>query len=249
MVDLDDLKAKALAATDCNLDTAQIVRNNPGNEYECPVCGGEGYVSGVVDYCNIDGLAIGVMFYGIGNEFGADEEYFRAASPAAVLELIKRLETAESERDRLRAELGAKARMSIELGIFERMLDPEWDGEFSAIDSEYMHHVHERLYSVLKENCNLKAELESLRAKNASLKAQIDYPESVLLQEPYCWVWQHANGSPGVGMFSSEQAAKDAWDIIAPNGKAIPLYASPVPAQQPADVTPNTSKPTGEQNQ
>ena len=63
----------------------------------------------------------------------------------------------------------------------------------------------------------------------SELKAQI---EAARNQEPYCWVWSQANGNPGVGMFSSEQVAKDAWDIISPNGKAIPLYASPVPAQQ-----------------
>ncbi len=70
------------------------------------------------------------------------------------------------------------------------------------------------------------AEKYFLEAKE--LRERIETAEK---QEPFCWVWQNENGNPGRGMYETEQAAKDAWDIISPSGKAIPLYASPVLAQ------------------
>lgn len=75
--DLDALERAALAATPQGIDTAQVVHDCEG------------------DYCNFDGAAIGVQFYGIGNEFGAAERYYRAANPAAILKLIRRLREVE----------------------------------------------------------------------------------------------------------------------------------------------------------
>jgi hypothetical protein len=111
------LKEAAQAATAQNLDTAQQVeRFEDGSHITCPTCGGEGYAELNSDFCNYDGKAIGVQFYGIGPEHSAAEAYFRAASPAAILELIAmieqqvaRLTALESERDALLAAAGKEA--------------------------------------------------------------------------------------------------------------------------------------------
>ncbi|MBE8590725.1 hypothetical protein IQK56_07160 [Pseudomonas sp. MAFF 301449] len=90
MPDYNELKRLAEAATPQEFDTAE---EKSGNGYiECPHCGGSGEVEIEADYCNYDGAAIGVQFYGIGHEFGAAEAYYRAANPAAVLTLIADLE-------------------------------------------------------------------------------------------------------------------------------------------------------------
>lgn len=94
---LEVLKKAALAATPQNLDSAEIVENPQTGEkfLECPCCGGEGSVKLHADYCNYDGHALGVQFYGIGPEHLAAEAYFRAASPATILALIERVGRAE----------------------------------------------------------------------------------------------------------------------------------------------------------
>lgn len=88
------LKAAAEKATALNLDSAQIVRSNDGY-FECPVCGGAGEVEAENDFCNIDSVALGVQFYGIGEHHGAAESYFRAVPPSATLSLL-----AEREADK-----------------------------------------------------------------------------------------------------------------------------------------------------
>lgn len=82
----NELKRLAEAATPQNFDSAEEKSEN--GYIECPHCGGQGEVERQVDYCNYDNVAIGVQFYGIGNEFGAAEDYYRAANPAAVVALI-----------------------------------------------------------------------------------------------------------------------------------------------------------------
>lgn len=93
------LKAAAEKATSLNLDSAEIQRGSDGY-YECPVCCGAGEVEAKADFCNIDGLALGVQFYGIGEHHGAAEEYFRAAAPANILDLL-----AERDADKMRIEM------------------------------------------------------------------------------------------------------------------------------------------------
>jgi hypothetical protein len=94
--DWEELKKLAEAATPGDLDTC----NDPADEYggkdpsgwlECPACGGSGEVEGVT-YCNFDHVAMGVQFFGIGNEFTNYEKFFRAFNPATVLELIAEVE-------------------------------------------------------------------------------------------------------------------------------------------------------------
>jgi hypothetical protein len=94
---IEALKAAALAATPQNIDSAQrIERYEDGSFISCPACGGEGNVELNSDFCNYDGEALGVQFYGIGNAHVLAEAYFRAAKPATVLALIERLERAEA---------------------------------------------------------------------------------------------------------------------------------------------------------
>jgi hypothetical protein len=94
---IEALKAAALAATPQDIDSAESIdRFEDGSHVECPACGGEGHVELEADFCNYDGTAIGVQFYGIGNAHGAAESYLRAAMPSNVLALIERLERAEA---------------------------------------------------------------------------------------------------------------------------------------------------------
>ena len=94
------LKAAAEKATALNLDTAQEVRDEDGY-LECPVCGGEGSVDAERDYCNIDGVALGIQFYGIGEHHGLAEQYFRIATPANILALVEALEKAQQVDEEL----------------------------------------------------------------------------------------------------------------------------------------------------
>ena len=93
MIDTTKLRELAMKATPQNFETAQI---KPGNaaSIECPFCGGEGLIASEGGYCNYDGVAIGVEFYGVGTEFGAAEAYYRAANPATVLALLDSLDHA-----------------------------------------------------------------------------------------------------------------------------------------------------------
>jgi hypothetical protein len=94
---IESLKGAALAATPQDIDAAQRIEHyEDGNHIECPICGGDGYVELNADFCNYDGEAQGVQFYGIGDAHVVAEAYFRAAKPATVLALIERLERAES---------------------------------------------------------------------------------------------------------------------------------------------------------
>lgn len=107
MTDISELvqmiKAAVEKATPLCLDTSQEVRND--DDYiECPACCGEGHVDAETDYCNIDGVPLGVQFYGIGEYHGAAEEYFRIVTPANILALTTELEKA---RERI-AELEAR---------------------------------------------------------------------------------------------------------------------------------------------
>ncbi|WP_103727618.1 hypothetical protein [Novosphingobium sp. HII-3] len=90
----DTLKALHEAATPGDLSAAE--EYTASETVECPCCQGDGEVE-AADYCNFDGVALGVQFYGIGQEFGAHEAlwtYLRNAVPE-ILTLI-------AERDALR---------------------------------------------------------------------------------------------------------------------------------------------------
>ncbi|QMV32437.1 hypothetical protein KMC43_gp62 [Ralstonia phage Raharianne] len=103
-LDLNELERLAREATPQDFDSGEIMRN-AGEWIDCPHCGGEGAVQLEIDYCNYDGQALGVQFYGIGNAHGAAERYYRAMRPAVALTMIaciRELEAAEAEVERLR---------------------------------------------------------------------------------------------------------------------------------------------------
>lgn len=106
----EEIRKRAEAATPGNLDTV----NDPNDEYggrsegvyECPMCNGDGSVDGVT-YCNFDDVAMGVQFFGIGEEHGKYEQFFRAANPAAVLALLSALDAAIERAEKAEALWGA----------------------------------------------------------------------------------------------------------------------------------------------
>jgi len=71
----DMIEALAAKATRGDLSTAQ--RHIAREVVECPFCRGDGELD-ATDYCNFDGKALGVQFYGIGSEFGAHEALWTA---------------------------------------------------------------------------------------------------------------------------------------------------------------------------
>lgn len=76
LVRLDKLEALLALASPQALETAEIVRRD--DEYlDCPCCDGEGSVDGAT-YLNYDGFAVGVQFFGVGEQFVHNEEAFRA---------------------------------------------------------------------------------------------------------------------------------------------------------------------------
>ncbi|PWD66541.1 hypothetical protein [Pectobacterium parmentieri] len=91
-----EIKSAAESSTALNLDTAESVDIDDDGYIVCPVCEGDGGVHHT-DYCNIDHVALGVSFYGIGDEFGLAEKYFRAVSPANVKRLIDHIAALEQQ--------------------------------------------------------------------------------------------------------------------------------------------------------
>lgn len=91
-IDKQALREAAEKATALNLDTALEVRNHDDQYIECPTCCGDGHIEVDTDYCGIDGVALQVLFYGIGEHHGLAEAYFRAANPATVLALLDDLD-------------------------------------------------------------------------------------------------------------------------------------------------------------
>lgn len=85
-IDLEKLLELAGKATPQHFDLAQMVTSD--GLIECPCCSGSGEVELGNDYCNYDGAAIGVQFYGIGDAHVNAEEFYRAANPATVTELV-----------------------------------------------------------------------------------------------------------------------------------------------------------------
>ena len=119
-LDLERMREVALKATPGDLDTIPKPNSEYGGHetgrYTCPCCGGDGEVEGET-FTNFDGVAIGVQFFGIGNEFKNYEEFFRTANPAAVIAILDALsseraarEEAEGERDAALREMSKYAR-------------------------------------------------------------------------------------------------------------------------------------------
>ncbi|CBJ38279.1 protein of unknown function [Ralstonia solanacearum CMR15] len=103
-LDINELERLAREATPQDFDSGEIM-SNAGEWIDCPHCGGEGAVQLEADYCNYDGQALGVQFYGIGSAHGAAENYYRAARPAVVIAMIARIRDLEAAQQQ--AEPGA----------------------------------------------------------------------------------------------------------------------------------------------
>lgn len=90
--DLAKLMAVCEAATAGDLDSApksgEYGYQETDKWYECPTCDGQGEVHGAT-YCNFDGVAQGVQFFGIGNEFKNYEAFFRTFNPETVKSLLR----------------------------------------------------------------------------------------------------------------------------------------------------------------
>ncbi len=99
---LDRLKAAALACTPLDIDTAQFTKGE--DDVDCFYCGGEGFVHLEATHGNFDNCAIGVQFFGIGNEFGAADRYLREASPKTILGLIAHIEAMAGELEAAKAQ-------------------------------------------------------------------------------------------------------------------------------------------------
>ena len=93
----DTLKALHEAATPGDLSAAE--EHTASETVECPCCQGDGEVE-AADYCNFDGVALGVQFYGIGQEFGAHEALW-----TYLIKHIPEILTLIAERDAMRAAL------------------------------------------------------------------------------------------------------------------------------------------------
>ena len=69
-----DLEKLRQEATPGDLDSAEIKKHL--ENMECPTCGGPSEFE-ADDYCNFDGVALGVQFYGIGPEHQTHEKLWR----------------------------------------------------------------------------------------------------------------------------------------------------------------------------
>ncbi len=83
--DLARLQEIAEKATPGDLDTAE--HHDVNEDMDCPLCGGEGLVPGST-FTNYDGHAVGVQFFGVGEQFGLNEAFHRAFTPAVALSLL-----------------------------------------------------------------------------------------------------------------------------------------------------------------
>lgn len=107
---LAEIEAAARAATEGNLDTVPNPPNEYGGKeddgyYECPFCHGEGSVDGIT-YTNFDRVAIGVQFFGIGDEPKQYENYFRAIPPAVAAAMVQEIRALKGALGRAAEALG-----------------------------------------------------------------------------------------------------------------------------------------------
>jgi hypothetical protein len=99
------LRAALEGVTPGDLDTAD---HTESGSYDCPCCEGEGTVDGKT-FTNFDGFAVGVQFFGVGDEFAKYEAFFRAANPENITALLDTIERQAAEIERLWGALVAKA--------------------------------------------------------------------------------------------------------------------------------------------
>lgn len=128
------LRAALEGVTPGDLDTSDHIGS--GN-YNCPCCEGEGAVEGKT-FTNFDGFAVGVQFFGVGDEFAKYEAFFRAANPQTVRVLLDTLERQAAEIERLRGALKpfAAAGQAIDANGFGVAIFPNDSRAFESSWSE-----------------------------------------------------------------------------------------------------------------
>ena len=119
MTTTEHLEALEAKATPGDLSTAE--RHISSEWVECPACQGEGEVE-ASDYCNFDGVALGVQFYGIGKEFGAHEDlwkFYRNHALPLLRSKDDEITRLKAERDALARRAGQEAAMLREIALSE----------------------------------------------------------------------------------------------------------------------------------
>lgn len=192
---LEDLKAKALAATpgEWTLRDRGVICGGPVTEYF------RGKVQPQIVMC-CGGEQIGH------EQKTANEHFIVAARPEVVLDLLERLENAESERDALKAELSMEQNRR----------------ELAEEDIEVLHINLDLLGIPRSASETLSAwwRVTYLRDERDQFKAEL---EAARKQEPYAeWKIFNKGGSGEFGQLVSNHPMHDGQK----------LYASPVPAQQ-----------------
>lgn len=162
MIDREELERLHEAATKGDLTTAE--RHTESEWVECPFCQGQGEVE-AADYCNFDGVALGVQFYGIGKEFGAHEAlwcYLRNAVPD-ILNLLTERDTLSAENARLEEANRTVAAECI-----------KWAREAGEAKGKLEGSEAAGVVDQWREKC------EQLEAENAALTAKVERMEEAL---------------------------------------------------------------------
>lgn len=92
----DELMVLAGKATPQRLERAQT--HDLNEPVDCPLCDGEGVVE-VETYANYDDVAIGVQFFGVGDEHVAAHELYKLATPTNITALCLAVKELSDERD------------------------------------------------------------------------------------------------------------------------------------------------------
>lgn len=90
---ITDLIKLAEKLTPGDLSTAAT--HDAVEEVDCPFCDGQGSVDGET-YTNFDDVAMGVQFFGVGDEHAHWQAYFNALKPSRLMALLKVAEAART---------------------------------------------------------------------------------------------------------------------------------------------------------
>jgi hypothetical protein len=189
--EIEAIRKRAEAATPQNFDSASHVYE--GGDVTCPNCDGEGFVTVAKDYLNYDGAALGVQFYGIGDEPGNAEAYYRAVRPEVVLALLSALEAAERRAGEAEARCNSNE-IALDRIRARWRADPKMkalDGTRSRIagmlpnDAVAIAETQERVLFAEAERDTLRARVERLETALREIQKHADkYSSAGALQGP-----------------------------------------------------------------
>lgn len=205
---LEDLKAKALAAT-----PGEWTLRDRG-----VICGGP-----VTEYFRGKGQPQIVMCCG-GEQIGheqktANEHFIVAARPEVVLDLLERLENSESERDALKSEVERLTPMQFRPAPCHAACESTaFNIEIRKLKAE-LEALGHRFNDVSIALSVANKECTILSSEKAALSAQL---EAARKQEPVGW---YNEGAGTTTVFNAKFLRSS------PPEGCVPVYASPVPAQ------------------